>query len=316
MFVVPGLVALALEPILFLLADRYPRRWFIRGGLLAQAASTALAAIAPGPITLTACLSIWAVAVGVGTSLAQATLVDTADNKGRALARWTLASLVGDLAGPLLIAAVAWRSAFAIAAAIAVGLALIIRVPDAPPSTQDEPDAPLWQSLKDALRDRVLIAWLFAQALCDLLDEIFVVFATLRTGSVLTVIAFMIGGAAGLFALDRALVRWPERRVLRATAGACVAVYVAWLAIPSPLLAALVGATAAPLYPLCAAQAYARRPGASGSVLAAGHLFTPLGLALPLLVGLVADRAGLVPALALLIVQPLVLVIAGSKART
>lgn len=69
-----------------------------------------------------------------------------------------------------------------------------------------------------------------------------------------------------------------------------------------------VGATAAPLYPLAAAQAYARRPGRSGSVLAASHLFTPLGLALPWLLGTVADRAGLLVALALLVVQPLGLV--------
>lgn len=315
MFVVPGVVALALEPMLFLLADRYPRRWFVRGGLLAQAITTALAAIAPGPISLCACLSIWAVAVGVGTSLGQATLVDNADDKERVLARWTLASLVGDLAGPLLLAAMAWRSAFAITSIACLAFALVIRVPDGS-TTDEEDEAPLWQALKDALKDRALLGWLFAIALCDLLDEIFVVFASLRANEfgapwpTITLIAFMAGAAIGLMRT------W----TLRTCAAACTACYLAWLLAPTAwlvaLLAAFVGATAAPLYPLCAARAYARRPGASGSVLAASHLFTPLGLALPLLIGVVADRAGLVPALALLIVQPLALVIAGSKART
>jgi hypothetical protein len=70
-----------------------------------------------------------------------------------------------------------------------------------------------------------------------------------------------------------------------------------------------VGACAAPLYPLAAAQAYARAPNASGAVLAAGHLFTPLALALPFLVGSVADHAGTSAALALLAAQPLGLVV-------
>jgi hypothetical protein len=67
----------------------------------------------------------------------------------------------------------------------------------------------------------------------------------------------------------------------------------------------LVGATAVPLYPLAAAQAYAALPGRSGAVLAAGHLFTPLALALPFALGLAADRWGIVAALALLVAQPI-----------
>jgi hypothetical protein len=46
------------------------------------------------------------------------------------------------------------------------------------------------------------------------------------------------------------------------------------------------------------------RPDASGVVLAAGHVFTPLALALPFLLGVVADHAGTWAALALLLVQP------------
>jgi hypothetical protein len=53
-------------------------------------------------------------------------------------------------------------------------------------------------------------------------------------------------------------------------------------------------------------------------VLAAGHLFTPLGLALPFLVGSVADHAGTTAALALLVAQPLglTILVATTRARS
>jgi fucose permease len=78
-----------------------------------------------------------------------------------------------------------------------------------------------------------------------------------------------------------------------------------------------VGVFAAPLYPLAASQAYARRPEESGAVLAVGHLFTPFGLALPWALGAIADRAGTYVALLLLLVQPLglLLLVAAQSSR-
>src|SRR3569832_1814500 len=52
LFLVPGIVACVVEPWLFLLADRYPRRWFIRGGLVAMAAAAIAAACARDPYVL------------------------------------------------------------------------------------------------------------------------------------------------------------------------------------------------------------------------------------------------------------------------
>jgi len=68
-----------------------------------------------------------------------------------------------------------------------------------------------------------------------------------------------------------------------------------------------VGATASPLYPIVAAQAYAALPGRSGTVNAAGHLFTPVAMALPWLLGRLADRAGTMAALLVLVAEPLAL---------
>jgi fucose permease len=220
-----------------------------------------------------------------------------------------------------------WRASFAVVGVV-LGLAALAKfqrsareqVNEDEPDERDEGDG-LLVALLDALRDPRLVAWLLGVALCDLFDEIFVVFASLHARGVLEmgtlgqsaiVASFMIGAAAGLFAIERLLRIRAERWLLVAAAISTVAAFVPWLAASSPVaaivLAAPVGAASAPLYPLAAAQAYAQRPEKSGSVLAAGHLFTPLGLALPWLVGLVADAAGTSAALALLVVQPLGLI--------
>jgi MFS family permease len=46
LLLVPGVLGLLLEPPLYLLADRWPRRWFIAGGTAAMAVGFALCATA------------------------------------------------------------------------------------------------------------------------------------------------------------------------------------------------------------------------------------------------------------------------------
>jgi MFS family permease len=200
-FLGPGVIALVVEPVLFLLADRYPRRWFVHGGLAAMALGAGLAALARGPVTLALALSIVWCATGTATAIAQAILVDASpDTRGRTLARWSLFSLAGDLAAPALLAVLAlagatWRAAFVIVGALLVGwLALIIRerpgqpatATAQPPTGHPEPStfaagrSSLIATLREALSDRLLIAWLFGMTLCDLLDEILVVFSTIH----------------------------------------------------------------------------------------------------------------------------------------
>jgi MFS family permease len=330
-FLIPGAIALVVEPIVFLLSDRYPRKWFVTGGLALMAVGAVASALAPDPITLSLAIGVWWIAIGVASSLAQATLVDRdPERRARTLARWTLASLGGDLLAPAVLAAFAalalsWRDAFLLVGAV-LALAALAMLPQpghafATGESEDDEES-LWTSFRAALRDRVLLLWLFGCALCDLLDEILVVFASLHarhelgadpTDQAILLGAFMLGGAIGLVALDRLLIRYSEQRLLLLSALACAASYAGWLLADdiavAVVLAFPVGATSAPLYPLAAARAYARFPGRSGLVLAAQHLFTPLGLALPFLLGLVADHAGTFVALALLGVQPLGLVV-------
>ncbi|MDX2093977.1 MAG: MFS transporter [Kofleriaceae bacterium] len=331
LFVLPGVFAMIVEPVVFLYADRYPRAWFIRGGATVLAASAFAAALAPNPVVLSVAVSFAWVATGASVALAQATLVDrTPDQRGRTMARWTLLSSLGDFAGPIIVGGLAlvglgWRASYlVIGAALAVWAAITWATPftDARGAGDDDEEAPgVLAALRDALHDRVLVAWLFGIALCDLLDEILVVFATIHVrehfgaGTLVqsaVVGAGMVGSTLGLVWLERLLGRHGETKLLVWFGSACAVAFVAWIVAPtawaSVVLMVPVGVFASPLYPLAAAQAFARRPEQSGTVLAAGHLFTPLGLALPWLVGLIADHAGTFVALGLLILQPLGLV--------
>lgn len=343
-FVAPGAIALVVEPIVFLLADRYPRRWFIRAGLAGMSLGAFAAALAPDPIALAIALGFSYIASGTCTALAQATLVDRfAAQRARALARWTLWSVAGDMLAPALLAGLAlagasWRWGFvAIGVVLLVWLAALsaasfeVSAPkddaeldgDGATTTDDRaPARGLWATLRDAITDPLLVAWLFGTALCDLLDEILVVFASLHLRidlhagpfwQSLAIAAFTAGDALGLVALERLLKTRSERGLLAACAAGCIAAYVPWLLAPTPLAATLlaipVGMFVGPLYPLAAAQAYACRPDQSGTVLAAGHLFTPMGLILPFAIGALADAAGTTAALAVLVIQPVGLLV-------
>ena len=71
-----GLLAVIVEPPIFMLADRYPRRWFVCGGLGALGAVCVAAGLAPSYGWLLVALLLFGPASGVGVGLAQATLMD------------------------------------------------------------------------------------------------------------------------------------------------------------------------------------------------------------------------------------------------
>jgi MFS family permease len=325
----PALVALVLEPVVFVLADRYPRKHFVCGGLFAMAAAAIAAAWAASPLALAACLGVAGVASGCGVTLAQATLIDARpDQRERTMTRWAAMGLAGDLLAPLLMAAAAWatlgwRHAFGLAGAIVAVWALALaRLPFPPASAQaDEPDRGERGCWTDALHPRLLL-WLLGLTFCDLLDEVLVVFASLHlrdglgagpAARSLVLGAFVAGGGLGLAVTDRLLARVPALRLLAVAAAACIACYLAWLATTTLWLSAVlmvgVGAATAPLYPIAAAQAYAALPGRSGTVNAVGHVFTPLAIAFPLALGWLADAASPRAALLVLVAQPIVLLV-------
>jgi fucose permease len=245
--------------------------------------------------------------------------------------------MAGDLAAPALIAAlgaasIGWRGAYLVVGVVlfawAVGLTRVRFDTGAPAGGDDEEHAPLFASLWLALRNRRLLLWLFGASLCDLLDEILVVFASLHlrdelgAGDVARAVllgGYTAGAALGLVLTDRLLRRMDPLRLLAMSGAACAALFVVWIAVPAIWLSALllfaVGVTAAPLYPITMAQAFAALPGKSGAVQAASHLFTPTSMMLPLLVGWMADRFGTSVALLALAAQPIGLAILALATR-
>ena len=108
--------------------------------------------------------------------------------------------------------------------------------------------------------------------------------------------------------LERLLPRIEPLRLLLVSSGASAFAYAAWLSadtlVESGLWLCVVGFFSVWLYPIAKAQAYRALPGRSGMVNAISHIFTPLDFGMPLALGLVADQFGLLPALAVLGLQP------------
>jgi predicted MFS family arabinose efflux permease len=329
LMVLPAVPALLLELPLMLLADRYPRRWFVVGGLVVTAACLVVAAMATSYWVLAAALGLWATASGIGVGLSQATLMDAhPDRREQMMSRWVLGGYAGDLLAPAVLGVLAavglgWRTGAVIGAGLTLVAAVALARRPFPEVRGDDDDAPVI-TLGQALRTPGLLGWLGAAALCDLMDETLVVLASIRLrhtlgeGALVQMIVigcFVAGATLGLVVADRVLARSEPRRVLVASATVCALAYGAWLAIESPVASAallfVVGAGAAPLYPITQAQAYRCMPGGSGTVNAAGYVFLVPELALALLLGWMADAVGVIAALAVLLVQPLgVLVIA------
>jgi MFS family permease len=329
LLVVPMVLAMVIETPLLLLSDRWPRTKVVPISLALMGVMMLLAASASSMWIPALAFGVWAALSGIACAQAQGLLMDAfPDQRERWMTRWTLCGTIGDFATPLVIVAVAWlglgwRGALAVAGVLHLGHALVLaRVPirEGPSDDDDDDDEheSLWARMRRGLRDRELLAWLSASSLCCLLDEIFVVFAALflhdQLGADLIVqaIAFgvcALGGVLGLVATDRLLHRLNPLRLLVVASLASVIAIAIWLQIRSiPIsigMLFVIGVVVAPLYPICAARAYAAKPGEPGLVAAVEQLFGWLPIVAPLLLGLIADHWGVVAALALLTIQPI-----------
>jgi len=326
LFLAPQLLSLLLEPPIFVLADRVPRKRLVVAGLMVLGLCQLAAGLASSLGVFVIVVALSGPASGIGVNLAQATLMDSQPTqRERLMARWALMGQLGDLGTPLLFAALAkaslgWRDAFLVTGFLIVGYATLLALLPFPERTApaDEPQAGLGETLATALRNRRLMVWLCAVSLCSLLDEVLVAFAALylegglgagAAGRGLVLACFVGGSVIGLLLSGRLLRRVAPVRLLRWAAAAGLVVFPAWIAAPdvfwSAVLLGLVGVCTAPLYPIAQAQAYRALPGRSGLVNAAAQAFLPLELALPFVIGWLADRFGLEVALSVLALQPL-----------
>ena len=275
-------------------------------------------------------------ASGAFVSLTQSGLMDAdPGRREQHMARWELAGSAGSLAGPVLVIAVlaaggGWRSAYlALAAAAAAAWLGVARNPPVPVAA-DGPGAdpaagtaavrrapPTSPSPFTALRQPGVVRWLVLLQVSDLLLDVFTGFLALYLVAVVHAtpeqaalgVAIRLGaGLAGNAALIRALNHVSGLVLLRASAAATAVVFPAFLLagglVPKLLLLGCLSVVTAPWYPVLQAELYGSLPDDSGIVVSLSSAAGLLGGAVPLVVGLLAQRFGLAWALACLAVAP------------
>lgn len=338
-FTLPLLISLCVDTPLLFWAERRRRSLMVALGLFGMGASLLLAGVAGSVLVFGGAFALFCVASGLACSLAQAALMDgDPGRREQNMANWALAGTVGDLLAPLCIAgAVAlagtYRAAYFVVAAGLVCIAPLLARRDLPGGEIPNDEDGESESLRAALSKRGVVLWLVGVSLCGLLDEIFAAFGALwlrdrfpADPNAVTkgLAACTIGGVLGLLLLKRLLARLSPRVLLALSCLGAFGCYAAWLTsstvLGSTLAMGALGVFIAWQYPLVQAQAYRAAGGRSGLVAALSPVVTSFELVSPLVLGLVADRFGLVTALFTLLVQPfgllLILAVRTERART
>jgi len=339
----PHVISILVEPAIMLLGDTNLRKRLIIAGGLGVVIAMFLIATAAGFPALLLAMVIGFPASGAFVTLSQATLMDL--NQGREpqmMARWTVAGSLGNLIGPLFVAAgfalaLGWRWVFAVLAVLALLLTLFVLFPQFParPSPaflfgEDSIGARrrpsvmrnVFANLREALGNAELLRWIVLLQFSDLLLDVFIGYAPLFLTDVVGVTpiqaslllsVLMLTSLAADVALLPILERFPGRTVVRASAAITAVIYVTWLLVPWPFakitLMILLRFSTLGWYQVLQGEAYASAPGRSGTVMAIGSVIGLLGGGMAWLVGWVASQAGLPAAMWLLLFGPVSLVL-------
>ncbi|MBZ0316609.1 MAG: MFS transporter, partial [Anaerolineae bacterium] len=99
---VPIVIASVIEPLMFMLADVWKRKWLVLGGALLYGTELLVLAVTHDFMILLVSMIILFPASGALVGLAQAALIDSDPKRQeQQMARWTLAGSVGVVGGPL-----------------------------------------------------------------------------------------------------------------------------------------------------------------------------------------------------------------------
>jgi len=321
-------LAIFVEMPLLAWSERVSARWFSAASLSVLALVTFGAALSGGPIALAVCLALYGPASGCALAASEGLLVESRpEERERTLTRLNLAGALGDLAVPILLAALAWlglgwRVALVLAAASAALLAIVhgsARALDQKltleAGDEGEESASVLEALRFAFGTRRLLAWCVAGALTSLLDEVLVAFAMVKLGDAsaleraFAVGAWTAGLVGGLFVLERFVDRLDSRKVLLASS-VVVAASLSTIACTRDVVTASValfvlGASSSTLHPLASARAYASLPGRPALVNAVAAGLMPFHMLAPLLLGALAHWFGTPVALLAILVAPI-----------
>ena len=344
LFTVAALSGMLLEPLINLFSDRRSKKPWILCGLFILAATEIIIGHTTSYIVLLLAFAVSSPAGDAAIGLSQATLIDAAPDKGtRTMTRWTLLSAIGDFLSPLVVAAfvalhLGWTDLCWLAMACWLGAALLLaplrfptRFVTTAEAAEDGEATSLWTSLREALRDPLLLRWATLAILPTMLDEVFLGFVALYLRDVwhisqsdiaLILIVQMLGSFAGLLVLERLLkgrglrpvrvLTWLALSTLAGVLGLLLARDL-WFISVSLLV---ISFSCAGWYPLAKAEAYARRPGNSGVVRAVISLGAPFEIALPGAIGLISASFGVLTGLGVLGLAPVLVLVLLPYRRT
>lgn len=325
-----------IEPILGVLGDTRWRRSLILGGGVMFAISLLLFAASPSFLPVLLASALLYPASGSFVSLSQATLMDLEPaRREENMARWNVAGSVGAVAGPLLLAGLVtlhlgWRPLFAGLAVLTLP-AIVLAASQFDTPTRLEGGGNLLAGLRSAvheLRRSSVLRWLALLECADLLGDVLLGYLGLyfvdvagatASQAALAVTVWTATGLVGSLLLLPLLTRLDGLVYLRVSALGALVVFPLLLLVPGLIPKLLmVGSLAlinAGWYPVLQARLFAELPERSGTAMAITTIFGTGSAILPILVGLVAQRAGLYAALWLLASGPIVILLGLSRSR-
>jgi MFS transporter, FSR family, fosmidomycin resistance protein len=329
---VPVFLAHLIEPIIGVLGDTWKRSTLILGGGIVFMLCLLGIAISHSFWPMMLVFIVINPASGAFVGLGQAALMDSApDRHEQNMARWTFAGALGVLAGTLTLGAcvalaVSWRVPFivqALAFCVVIGIGWRLNYPQLPTLDEDGEAVGLWDSLKlalKALRRFEVVRWLILLQFCNLMLDVLLGYLALylvdiggvtEAQAALGVTVWAGVGLIGDFLLIFLLERVKGLTYLWYSVIAEMVLFPLFLLIPvfeaKLVILALLGFCNAGWYSILQGQLYSTMRGQSGALMAVGTFTGILGGAIPLVIGLLADRFGLGVAMWALMAGPLAL---------
>jgi predicted MFS family arabinose efflux permease len=316
-------------------ADYVERRWLATFGALAYGLCLLAFAAANSLPALLAASFIWGATDDAFIGGCEVTLVDLyRDELAPVLARVNAYGAVGDLLGPLTLAAAAalgvgWRGVFVASGALMVGYAAFLAAQRFPSPRPREGESVV-ASLAAVARDRRLILLAVVTGLFSTLAEPFLGFTSaylervrgLSPAAATTIAAVVTAaGIVGFLTVPLFTRRLPTRPLLLgfgALVAASVMLLIAAPSVPLQVVAGFAfGWSGATFYSVLQATYLSLRPGQAGASKAVVSTIGLFGLGLPPLVGAVSDGLGLAAGLAVYAAVALVMLalVAAIRAR-
>ncbi len=334
---IPTLISIGLEPVIGLFADTNKRRPIMVVGGLVLGTGFVLYGLAPSYDVLMLAIIIIFPASGSFVGIAQAALMDNnPERRENSMALWTFSGSMAVVAGPIVFALLigsgaSWRVFFLLVGSLVIVFAIVVMFlpsQNALRSGDDEDEAEA-----GSVRENIRIAWAllkrktvwhwlillqFSDLLLDVMFSLLALYLVDVVGVSPTEATFAIAvwtgvGLLGDFLLIPLLERVSGLSYLSVSVVMELILYPLFLLVDvwvlKLVLLGVIGLFNAGWYAILQSKLYDELGEQSGAVLIIGNAAGLLGAMFPIMLGIVAETAGLNVAMWLLMAGPIVLLI-------